>query len=337
MILYISIYLLLLYDALVFYKVKKAQFIFLFLISFFIGFRGLDVGTDTANYFDMYESIYAAGYQGYPEPLYGFSCSLACLLGLSYPWHQTLLIFFSMILSYWAIKKSPNIGMSFFLLLTFCFFCYTMNIYGQMVACYISLFAYSFILDTDNIRKGKYILCVLFAMGFHLSAVFLLPLVLIHKLKFNGKVIIVGLLTSLVLGVVDITSLFSSYLMDYARYLERTMDVPRLVRGVLLSIYWIFLFCYLYRTSNDELRNRMELRIFFVGILFYNIFLTKDLALRFLLYFLIPMTIWIPIYLSQSGKRFYFKQSFIILYSSLYYFVILYLNSGDIVPYVFFK
>lgn len=334
---YIVLYFVLLLNLFFLYKIKIFQILILFVICVFIGFRGVDVGTDTVNYIDMYENISVEGYHDYPEPLYGLSCSLASNLKISYNWHQVLLCFFSMLLSYVAMRRSPNIGMSIFLLLTLSYFSYTMNIFGQMVACYICLFAFSRLYGLEKKNKIQYLLCILFIMGFHTSVVFLIPLVFIDKFKFNGHVVFFGLTFSLLLGIIDVTSIFSSYLLNYTKYLERSMDAARLFKGILLSIYWTIFFFVMYRTSSADLRNRMEFRIFFVGLIFYNVFLSKDLALRFLLYFLIPMIIWIPIYLSHSGKKMQFRRLFVILYSTLYYLVILFLDPSDIVPYIMYK
>lgn len=337
MTIYIVTYFVLLYNTIVLYRVRIVQVLLLLAISFIIGFRGMYVGTDTPNYVEMFESIDSKGYDGYPEPLYGISCMLFSLIGFSYPWHQAILCFFSLMVAYLVIKKSPNVGMSIFLLLTFCYFSYTMNIFGQMIACFISLYAMSFLKCARKYDKLRFLFFLLIAIGFHYSALFLLPLVFIDKIKINGYIIFFGLLVSLILGAANFTSLFSSYMLNYDRHLNRVIDNTRLIQGILLSFYWMFLYIVLYCTSDKQLQKSVELRVFFIGLLLYNFFLSNDMAMRFLFYFLIPMIIWIPQYLKYSRKKKRVRQLFVILYSSLFYFMILYMNTGDIIPYKMFK
>ena len=332
--LYIVAYFLFLYDAIVLKNIRIIQLLILLIVSIVIGFRSLDVGTDTHVYYDMYESLGINGYQGYPEILYGLSCVLAYSLGLSFAWHQTLLCLFSLLFAYRALLKTPNMGLSLFLLLTLCFFCYNLNVYSQLIACYICLYAVTFLIDNNSSGKIKFLLLVAFAMGFHLSAVFIVPLLWVNKLNLNKGIVFWGLFLSFVLGLVDITRFLSFILGSYSRYIDRDIDPLRLIRGAVLSFYWMIAFLFLYRTVGREYRKCVELKVFFIGILMYNSFLSMDLALRFMFYFSLPMVCWIPIYLRNSKESFRVRRQIVVMaYTTIYYIVILLLNSGDIVPY----
>ena len=106
---YIFAYFILLYNMLVLKSVKIVQIVLLVIIAFVIGFRGIDIGTDTITYYDMYDSLGINGYEGYPEPLYGLSCVFTNWLGLTFSWHQSLLCGFSFIFVYKALKKYGNV------------------------------------------------------------------------------------------------------------------------------------------------------------------------------------------------------------------------------------
>lgn len=330
---YIFAYFILLYNMLVLKSVKIVQIVLLVIIAFVIGFRGIDIGTDTITYYDMYDSLGINGYEGYPEPLYGLSCVFTNWLGLTFSWHQSLLCGFSFIFVYKALKKSENMGMSLFIILTLYFYCYTMNIYSQLIACYIWLYAFTFLSKTEKKDRIIFLLLVGLAMGFHLSALFLLPLMFVEKLKLSNSVVYLGLIVSFVLGVIDLTGMLASYLMDYARHLDRTVDTMRIIQGIVLSFYWMLAFLFLYNSSDVSLRNRMELKIFFIGVLVYNFFLTKDLATRFMLYFSIPLILWLPSFCCSDSKKKFFRQLVLIVYTSVYYYTLLFLNSGDVAPY----
>lgn len=330
---YFVIYFLLLYNALVIKNFKFALLAMILFISIFVGFRGIDVGTDTITYYEIYDGFKDGVYDGYPEPLYSYSCIFANYLGFSCQIHSFLLFLFSLFIFYKSLKCCPNMGMAFFLLLTFCFICYAMNIYAQIIACLISSYAYHY-LERKGIKdKLNFLLVILFAMGFHLSAAFLIPLLLIHKLKITWKLVFLLFLLSFIIGLIDVTSLFSQYMLGYERHLERSTDIKRYVQGVAFSIYWMLAFIYLYFNSKNDVETKIQLKVFFVGIVVYNLFLSKDLALRFLLYFILPLTCWIPYFLQSQGNKRRMKQLLIILYSSIFYFSIVLTNSADIVPY----
>lgn len=330
---YFVIYFLLLYNALVLKNVRPVMLVIIFLLSLFIGFRGIDVGTDTFTYYGIYESFEDGVYDGYPEPLYSYTCILTNYLGLSCQVHFFLLCLLSFTFFYKSVRDCPNMGMSFFLLLTFCYICYAMNIYAQIMACLICSYAYHYLESQDMKDRFKYLLIILFAMGIHLSAVFLIPLLFIHKFRLTWKLVFLSFLLSFMIGLVDVTSFFSQYMLGYERHLERSTDIKRYIQGIVFSFYWMLAFIYLYWNSKDELGTKIQVKIFFVGIILYNLFLSKDLALRFLLYFILPLTYWIPCYIESQGNRSRWNQILIIVYSSIFYFTTVLTNSADIVPY----
>lgn len=335
MIAYFVVYFFLLYNALILKNNRLVILTVILLLSLFIGFRGIDVGTDTIRYYDIYESFEDCVYDGYPEPLYSYTCILANYLGLSCQVHFFLLCLFSFTFFYKYVKDCPNMGMSFFLLLTFCFICYAMNIYAQIMTCLICSYAYRYLESKDLKDRLKYLLIVLFAMGFHLSAVFLIPLLLIHKLRLTWKLVFLSFMLSFMIGLVDVTSFFSQYMLGYEKHLERSTDIKRYIQGVAFSFYWMLAFIYLYWNSKKEVETKIQVKIFFAGIIVYNLFLSKDLALRFLLYFILPLTYWIPYYLESQSNRRKWNQFLIIVYSSIFYFTLVFTNSADIVPYYF--
>ena len=119
-------------------------------------------------------------------PGYALYTRLCYLLGLSY---RGLLLVTNLFLTsvvLWFIKKySPLPWLSLYLYLTMQFFAHSMNLFRQSIAATICLLAYPFL------KKRKllpFVLIVLIAATFHVSAVFLLPFYWVLNWKADGRI-----------------------------------------------------------------------------------------------------------------------------------------------------
>lgn len=304
-------------------------------MALIIGLRGESVGTDTVQYQEMYESLGSSGYGGYPEPVYGMLCVWGYSCGMSFQTFQTVLTLFALCcIAYVVRKQSPNYCLSLFLIISLYFFFYTMNIYRELIACYISVLA-CYILFTENIKwsRFKYVLLIILAAGFHKSALILLLLLIIRRVNLGLFLIIGGVIVSFIIGIADMANIFAPFLGGYEKYLEkynRTGD--KLIQGVFLSLYWLFAFCYIYINSSRQFRASAYMKMFICGIVVSNLFIRQDMGLRLVLYFTIPLIVGIPRFIKEN-KNGLFNQTVVIIYSSIYFFVFLLLNSADVVPY----
>ncbi len=340
------IYLILFVLALIGVYIFKKNIIFLcfyiLIFSFIIGFRGESVGTDTASYMRIYEDLGINGYLGFPEPIYGILCVISNIFGLNFPQSQTLITLFSLGIMAIAIKKgSPNYALSILLLMSLYYIFYAMNIYREMMACFILVYAYYFLYNKNTKwKKAKFLLFLILAIGFHKSAIFLLPVLFLDKLKLSRKIVMEGLFLSFAIGVVDVVGLLSPLMGWYQGYLDVDEYVragSKLILAALLSLYWMIGFLYLYIHSDKEFKNSIYLKLLFIGIIIYNLLIYQDLGLRVLLYFSIPLIIGLPIYIQTQCRNKTMSQSIIIGYTSLYGFVFSVLDSADAIPYVTFN
>ena len=79
------------------------------------------------------------------------------------------------------ISLSINPALSLLILFSFCYIFQSMNQFRQMMAVSIILYSYKYI----NCDIKKYILLVIFASLFHTSAIIMLPIFLLKKVKLN--------------------------------------------------------------------------------------------------------------------------------------------------------
>lgn len=335
MLLYFILYFLLLIGA---YASKRSPFVLYFmflLMSLLIGFRGESVGADTLTYQLLYEDLGLYGYDGYPEPIYGLLCEWGNNVGISFHVFQTTLTFFALCCTGYVIRKhSPNYCFSLFLLISLYFLFYTMNVYREMIACYISVLA-CYILFEGNYRwkKLKFVSLILLAAGFHTAALLLLILLLVCRIQLRKWLVVSSILFSLLIGIVDISNVIAPFIGGYEGHLESfARSGSRLLMGFFLSLYWILAFFYLYKKSNKDFRESIYIKMLFCGIVLSNLFIRNDMGIRLMLFFSIPLIIGLPKFVKES-RNFRLNQAIVVVYSSLYFLVFIFTNSAGVVPY----
>lgn len=335
MILYLCLYFLFLIGAYTSERSPFVLYVMFALMSLMIGYRGEEVGTDTLSYQLMYESLGESGYLGYPEPLYGLLCVGAYALGLSFQLFQTLLIFIALCMAAVVIRKqSPNYCLSMFLMVSMYFLFYTMNIYRELVACYISLYALYVLFNEEiNKRKLKFVLLVIIAACIHKASLFLIPVMFLLKIELKNKLVLIAMTVTLLVGISDIGSTFLPMLGIYEKDLSvYARSGGKVIMALFLAIYWMIGFYYLYRNSDEELKESMYLKTFFCGILVNNLLVRHDMGLRLMLYFTLPLIIGIPLFVLRSNN--YLKtQAIVVGYTSIYFIVFILANSADVIPY----
>lgn len=335
MFLYLCLYFLFLIGA---YTSERSPFVLYVMLAFMslmIGYRGEDVGTDTISYHLLYESLGQGGYMGYPEPLYGLLCVWAYSIGLSFQFFQTIVIYIALCMTAYVIRRqSPNYCLSFFLMVSMYFFFYTMNIYRELVACYISLYALYVLFNKDTRKRTiKYVLLIIIAASIHKASLFLMPLIFLPKLKLCNRIVLLSFIFSTFIGVFDIGGAFLPMLGIYEKDLaEYSRSGNRIIMALFLAIYWMIGFYYMYKNSDEEFHNSMYLKTFFCGILVNNLLVRQDMGLRLMLFFTLPLIIGIPIFVQRSTN--YLKtQAIVVGYTSIYFIVFIFTNSADVIPY----
>ena len=336
MIFYILIFLLLV--AIVILKIKANSFILALWMLFFIalvGLRDQSVGTDTINYIIMYDEL-EDGYHGYPEPIYGLIGHLFSYFRYPFYYFQLFLCLISFSFVFTVIKKQKDGLFSVFILYSLYFICYAMNINREMIAAFIVLYSYHFLLNSNTKNNLLFVIFLFIASGFHLSAIFLLSLVFINRLNLSTKAIFLFLFMSLIIGFLIPIDSFLPIVGKYADTLmedENVRDSSKILKGVLLSIFFMVEFVYINIKTKFVLINHIYMKIFVIGLFLSNILVRQNYGIRLFLYFNIVQILLLPLVIdSYKGNKHKFE-IFLILYLSIYFLTMIVTNSADVVPY----
>ena len=291
-------------------------FIPLWLVWLLICGGQYDVGTDYFTYYEIFENVDSEYFYRKFEWL--FALTIDVFRGIGIP-PQGLFFIFYLINFYFFCKilyLLKDIRTSFlFILLYICLstvFNNQLNGLRQSTAIYI--FTYATV--SFNVYKSywRYILLVLIAAGFHMSAYIFLPFCLVFKIKKLNKlmcliIICLGAIFS-VIGSYDwILDLSSSYLPAfYTPYIEGDLNTSNSVLNLITK--WIFIPLYflsitvLSKDISDEDRF-----LFIVGIIAYSIrlfflenFIFNRIGQSFLLISVFPIYVYMK-YLYYHKKR----------------------------------
>ena len=225
----------------------------------------------------------------------------------------------------WKICDNPFHVLFFYVALYFYY--NTFNITRQLIAISIIIFIYPF-LEKGYIKKFS--LGVLIAMLFHYSAIICLfyPII-IKKVNINVVNSATILMVSYICGLYILPQLLPS-LPFFGRYSVYLMDGvgSGSITRILLNVFFIFIIA----TSKKHKVNNY-LKLFFVGIVSYNLFAFSSAVGRVSLYFTcMQLLLFANIDSSFSLNRCVLKL-FVFLYATIYYFTMLNANSCEIVPY----
>lgn len=341
---------------------RKLWAIFLIAPLFIMNaFKDVTVGSDTSVYSSLYniftqESLFT-GRNFSMEIGYRSINKILGLLNIDFFGFQiiySLFIFF--ILFQFVVKYSKNISFSIFFFVTFRVFFFSMTGIRQMIAISIVLYSIKYI---ENKKPVKYIMSVILASLFHVSAIISVFLYLLpfkrFKLNFISllKISIISLVVSI--GTGYFIDIFISIFPKYNVYLYRmeTYDgiFVYIQTGVILSLFLVGL-VFNRKTSQykrlDNINNQLypinnidviSLNAIIIGYILSVFSLNIDIANRLSNYF----TIYFMIYLPNSIENIKNPKLKILVYyilniSLLIYFVLimLYRPKWDgVIPYQF--
>lgn len=317
------------------YKNSSYLYFCILFFSLLIGFRGVDVGDDTYNYMRIYRTVRNDNYSGSTEFVYIFFNRICAYLGLSFSMFQTITVFLFLLFTAKAIKKiSPYYNLSVFFLYTFFFVCYAMNIIREMLACFFAVSAYPYLYSKKKLNKLKYIIIVLIAANCHLSALVMLPLVIIDKIRINSLIITICIIGSLGLGFMLSVDNLAIFMGKYSRIMHDSgNERPDQIKILFLSLYWIIEFLLLYYFSNNQIRNSVFMKIMLVYVVVNNLLIQQAYGLRVVLYYNILQILLIPFVIRNCKKNRGLIRLIFVFYISILFFVFLSINSATVVPY----
>lgn len=209
------------------------------------------------------------------------------------------------------------------------FFCFSeffllyCNLIRQSVAISITFYSYKFVEKREPI---KFLICILLAVGFHTSAIFMLPLYLFNYIKkINKKFLIVIYILSffgkeIVLEIMKLGWLPQKYIAYVSRFFPIGMKTYYLilVMGILLLIF----------LNQIDKEKRILVLIVFAGCCLNLLFKgTGYLMIRTRVYYLIFILYLIPDLLKITKK--YFKTKYVYTFVCFLLLVLTLLNDKN--------
>lgn len=308
------------------------------ILCLFAGCKGLTVGTDTYNYYGIYQNSNLGvnsdiSFSSIQIGWYYLNRFFKAILHCKWPQFQ----FFCYIIiiggfSIFIKRNSSYILFSLFLFFTLYFYESSLNIMRQYMA-----LAIAFAAITNKQKKIlHYIIAVLIAATIHYSALVMLVLLIVDKLNISNKWLIivcilfsflVGYYGSGIIGNID----FLMFVININEGAEGYIDsfgTDRLpYRGMAYSLFFILTYLLSENKNSFWLKNYM---LFVIG---FNLFGSLGQGNRIFIPFQLAMLISIPeTYLSvRKYKKLYFLLA--IGYSTLVFSYELLSNSGEIIPY----
>lgn len=307
-------------------------------LAVFIGFRDLDVGTDSHSYYDMFIWAGKEGYHGYPEILYGYSEVLFYRLGFSFWEFQFTLFLISFFLIWRTIRNwSPNEAFSIFVYYGLYLVMYATNATRQIFAVSIVLYAYNFLAQD---KKLKFIALIILASGFHVSSLIALAALFISKVKIKSfKFISSTILISLILGFIMPVNALMMLSGDYSHYLNDVdgsglRTAHRLYLALILSIFWSILLLICTFFIRRETKDNFWVKMYYIAILVNNICMRAEQGLRIVWLFSIAEIIAFPIIVKRCTlKDKWVMQVIISVFLAVFFFTLFITNSADVWPY----
>lgn len=329
MLIFYILSLFLLLGALIPRKKQNVYFYISFCILFVLSaFRGINVGTDTIHYKEMYKII-ARGAKTFIEPSWLY---LNQIVADSFGDFRYILIISALLVLgpvFYVVKKiSYNPLLSIFIYFTLYIYLQSFNIMRQLIAVSIVFVGIFFI-----VKKWKpwlYIIFVLLATSFHVSALLALPLVLVKKIPNKKNVYISATILAMIIGLFFISPISSKFsdLLGYQNYLH-SHGMGNLVGNALFLIILNSFFLFVLFTCKSR---NILFKLFFIYVIGTNLTQRVYLGSRLIFYFTIFQIIFLPFYLYNNKLK---DPTLPIVIVIVYCYILFYrsIGAGEIIPY----
>lgn len=276
-----------------------------------VGIRGYTVGADTETYLQALRyyrelprgEMLTAGLV-YPfdfEIGYFIFLKICAFIGLS----DTAFLFLVAIIIYIPVfvaiyKMSKNPYMSILVYFAFSLFAYSLGIFRQMIAMSIVLCGVDFIRDRKLL---KYLLLVVLAMTFHLTAVLAVVLYIIYPLRWKINAVMMSLLSlaALVFGSVFI-KVIVTFMPQYSGYTVANKHGGSYLMLLLYAVIFV-LACFAVRCKNPEGYDKIAFDALTLVLFVQSLGYSLEIFGRIIGYFSIFLLFSIPNMVESSSSR----------------------------------
>lgn len=273
-------------------------FLPMFLVNAFMSY----VGNDYQNYYSYYQKIVSGGEQDV-EFTYKLICRMVDSLGIGFQGVYVVYCLISYILLILCIKKySANYAVSYVLFFLNAYFAYLgLNQIRQFVSVMLIFYAFEYV---ENKKLLRYVIFVLLAASFHVTAIVMLPFYWILNVKWKLSVYCVA---ALVLAPVN---LFYSEVMTwiYQNFMPRYLNTNYATRELGWNIRYVAVMVItLLITLIYEKKSEKDTTIFRNCMMISNLMVLFSSWLpeyqRFVFYFFVPSIVYIPQLVERDENR----------------------------------
>lgn len=312
---------------------KIIMTISLVILVFICGYRSIEVGTDTLNYYLNFLRYEAGAPLRGTEPLWYLVNKTVIYFGGDFDALKISASFLTIAPFYYGIQKKSHFPLfSIFIFLTFYYYFYGFNIIRQCIACswcFLGVVHY----DENKKFNLKAYIYILIAFGFHFTSVLVLGLLFGYKMLKGGKVnlFFIQVLTMLIgLAFNGLFIIIARRFMEDYSSLSATEGsvITSLINVIILNIAFIVV-------SNFIKEKDKWFYFFFFFIVLTNLMIRVPFGNRFIMYAGITLTVFLPnlldnIKLEKKYHLIIFGLILIYCYSRFIRIV----GSGEILPYV---
>ena len=301
------------------------------------GFRHVTIGIDTLNYKNIFDSVNTNGFDKllYQSTEIGYTL-FQILIGKIFSDFQMLLIisaiFYVSVISYLIFCYSKNPMISYLLFMFFDFYTFSFSGIRQTLAITFVLLAF---IQIRNKKMFLFLLLVLIASTFHITALIFLPTYWLGKFNLSRKNLVFFFLCGLFIFLTK--DYFQMFMNNYARINYDAAETGGF-RLYIVMIYTVMIGI-IYRKPFN-LNNSVNVYLFYMmlsAVIIFPIIRYNPVTLRLYYYFFIFMVIYIPNILSViKDKAIVFIGTVSYLLIGSFWFFTSIINSKQLLPYLFF-
>jgi hypothetical protein len=295
------------------------------LLTLLLCFRDLTVGADTNAYFryflhpeNGYGEEYSFGYQSI-EPGYRFFNAVLHNLSGSSLFFLASTSLLSIAGTIYFIAKNSNYKLASLLMFYVCGNLYVLNFFVLRQSIATSLYLMGVYVWFT--KQNKFVGGMLFvaAMSFHVTSIIAVAAtIILSYLHLRKKFCVAVLIVSFLLGalnVLDIAPMFTKFTniplipTDLERFSNYSSMLTEGASGwsiydrihKLLPLTLLCIFIYL-RSPDEKTKSDLHLKLFWFGVVLFNLIISFPMAARFTAYFLIMATVVTTQYLPRMKK-----------------------------------
>lgn len=309
-------------------------FISMFIVS---GYRYY-VGTDYAVYKQLFLDTYPKMNE-LPSDEIGYYILNKLVYKISTD-YQSIFIVTSLIillLIFITIYRECNkYELGIYLFITLYHFYSSFNVIRQYIAIAITFYAVKYIFEH---KFYKYLIAILLASSFHITAIIMIPVYFIVQIKMDTKDFIYGAIIGIVClnAFEKVLSILIDLFPKYEQYNDSVLFTYGSIRG--LVIYGIiFMVIYIYRDKliKADIKNSVYINFIFISLLVSILTTRGVLFARIAGFFNIYAVILIPnlidIFNKKERRLLYYS---ILCVGYLYCYMMLRTNQGEVLPFKF--